>query len=99
MAFTLSPGVSIVEKDLTNVVPAVSTSAGAFAGPFAWGPVLDPVLTPGERVNAIISFLMVKLNSYVKQLTDIELFINLLFSPVEQLDLIIGQEIWIRLIW
>ena len=49
MAFTLSPGVSIVEKDLTNVVPAVSTSAGAFAGPFAWGPVLDPVLITSEN--------------------------------------------------
>ena len=49
MAFTLSPGVSIVEKDLTNVVPAVSTSAGAFAGPFVWGPVLDPVLITSEN--------------------------------------------------
>ena len=49
MAFTLSPGVSIVEKDLTNVIPAVSTSAGAFAGPFAWGPVLDPVLITSEN--------------------------------------------------
>ena len=49
MAFTLSPGVSIVEKDLTNVVPAVSTSAGAFAGPFAWGPVLDPVLITSDN--------------------------------------------------
>ena len=49
MAFTLSPGVSIVEKDLTNVVPAVSTSAGAFAAPFAWGPVLDPVLITSEN--------------------------------------------------
>ena len=49
MAFTISPGVSIVERDLTNVVPSVSTSAGAFAGPFAWGPVLDPVLITSEN--------------------------------------------------
>ncbi|SVC13772.1 uncharacterized protein METZ01_LOCUS266626, partial [marine metagenome] len=26
MAFQVSPGVSVTEKDLTNVVPAVSTS-------------------------------------------------------------------------
>lgn len=38
MAFQLSPGVLVTEKDLTNVIPAVSTSAGAFAGQFSWGP-------------------------------------------------------------
>ena len=39
MAFQLSPGVLVTEKDLTNVIPAVSTSAGAFVGDFNWGPV------------------------------------------------------------
>jgi len=39
MAFQLSPGVLVTEKDLTNVIPAVSTSAGAFVGNFGWGPV------------------------------------------------------------
>ena len=34
MAFQLSPGVLVVEKDLTNVVPAVATSIGGFAGDF-----------------------------------------------------------------
>ena len=28
MAFQVSPGVLVTEKDLTNVIPAVSTSAG-----------------------------------------------------------------------
>jgi hypothetical protein len=38
MAFQLSPGVNVSEIDLTTVVPSVSTTAGAFAGDFAWGP-------------------------------------------------------------
>ena len=39
MAFQLSPGVQIQEVDLTQIIPAVSTSTGAFAGAFQWGPV------------------------------------------------------------
>lgn len=53
MAFQLSPGVLVTEQDLTNIVPAVSTSTGAFAGAFAWGPVLDPVLITSE--NELVS--------------------------------------------
>ena len=40
MAFQLSPGVLVTEKDFTSVVPQVGSSAGAFAGAFQWGPVL-----------------------------------------------------------
>lgn len=50
MPFQLSPGVSVVEKDFSSIVPAVSTSAGAFAGVFQWGPVLDPVTVTSENV-------------------------------------------------
>lgn len=38
MAILLSPGVSVSEVDLTTVVPSVSSSTGAFAGNFVWGP-------------------------------------------------------------
>ena len=38
MAFQVSPGVQVREIDLTNVIPAVSTSIGGFAGEFNWGP-------------------------------------------------------------
>jgi len=48
MAFQLSPGVLVVEKDLTNVVPAVATSIGGFVGAFQWGPVLDAVTISSE---------------------------------------------------
>ena len=44
MPFQLSPGVLIVEKDLTAIIPAVATSAGAYSGAFQWGPI-DDVLT------------------------------------------------------
>jgi len=50
MPFQLSPGVSVVEKDFSSIVPAVSTSAGAFAGSFRWGPVMDPVQLSSENL-------------------------------------------------
>jgi len=49
MPFQLSPGVSVVEKDFTSIVPAVATSAGAFAGTFQWGPINDPVTITSEN--------------------------------------------------
>ena len=39
MAFQLSPGVLVTEEDRSTVVPSVATTAGAFSGAFAWGPV------------------------------------------------------------
>jgi phage tail sheath protein FI len=39
MAFQNSPGVNVSEIDQTTVVPSISTTAGAFAGQFTWGPV------------------------------------------------------------
>ena len=50
MAFQLSPGVLVVEKDFSAIVPAVSTSTGAYAGVFQWGPVLFPVTVSSENV-------------------------------------------------
>ena len=49
----LSPGVKVVEKDLTQIVPRVSVSTGAVAGKFAWGPVMAPQLvsTEGQLVS------------------------------------------------
>ena len=39
MAFQVSPGINFTEKDLTTVVPNVSTNIGAFVGAFQWGPI------------------------------------------------------------
>lgn len=49
MAFQVSPGVQVNEKDLTNIIPAVATSTGAFAGNFEWGPCLEPTLISSEE--------------------------------------------------
>jgi phage tail sheath protein FI len=49
MAFQLSPGVNVTEKDLTTIVPAVATTNAAFAGIFAWGPVDKRVLIDSEN--------------------------------------------------
>lgn len=49
MAFQLSPGVLVTEKDLTSIIPAVSTSTGGFAGTFVWGPVLEPTTISSEN--------------------------------------------------
>ena len=44
MAFQVSPGVLVTEKDLTNVIPAVSTSAGGIVITAEKGPI-DEVTT------------------------------------------------------
>jgi phage tail sheath protein FI len=49
MAFQLSPGVRVREIDLTNIIPAVSTSVGGFAGFFRWGPINEIVTVSSER--------------------------------------------------
>ena len=49
MPFQLSPGVAVVEKDFSAIVPAVSSSVGAYAGIFAWGPVNDPITIDSEN--------------------------------------------------
>ena len=49
MAFQVSPGVQVNEIDATNVVPAVSTSIGGFAGSFNWGPVEEVITVSSEN--------------------------------------------------
>jgi len=55
MAFQLSPGVLVTEKDLTSVVPQVATTAGAFAGDFQWGPV-DQVVTVNSENDLVTNY-------------------------------------------
>lgn len=49
MPFQLSPGVAVSEIDLTTVVPAVSTTTGALAGVFRWGPAEQLVTVDSEN--------------------------------------------------
>ncbi len=55
MGFQVSPGVQVKEIDLTNVIPAVSTSIGAIAGSFQWGPV-DEIVTVGSEQALVDRF-------------------------------------------
>ena len=55
MAFQVSPGVLVQEKDLTNVIPAVATSIGAIAGDFVKGP-LDEVVTVSSESDLVETF-------------------------------------------
>lgn len=49
MPYSISPAVLVTEQDLTNVVPAIATTAGAFAGAFQWGPVLEVRTISNEK--------------------------------------------------
>jgi len=49
MGFLVSPGVEVKEIDLTNVIPAVSTSIGGFVGEFRWGPVDEAITVSSEK--------------------------------------------------
>ena len=49
MAFQVSPGVLVQERDLTRIIPAVSTSIGAFAGQFSKGPLDEVVSISSEQ--------------------------------------------------
>lgn len=48
MSFSLSPGVTTREIDLSAVVGAAPSSLAVFAGKFNWGPVNQPTLISGE---------------------------------------------------
>ena len=54
MAFQVSPGVLVQERDLTRIIPAVSTSIGAFAGQFSKGPLDEVVSISSEQEQETI---------------------------------------------
>jgi hypothetical protein len=55
MPIQLSPGVNVSEIDLTTVVPNVGASAGAFVGPFQWGPI-NKIYTIASEVDLVNQF-------------------------------------------
>ena len=55
MAFQVSPGVLVQEKDLTNVIPAVATTIGAVAGQFNQGP-MDEVISIASEKELVETF-------------------------------------------
>ena len=63
MAFQVSPGVLVQEKDLTRIIPAVSTSIGAFAGEFRKGPI-DEITTISSEQELVATFGKPDANNY-----------------------------------
>ncbi len=55
MANLVSPGVQVKEIDLTNVVPSVSSTIGAMAGAFQWGPA-DEITTVTSETELVDKF-------------------------------------------
>ena len=55
MAFQVSPGVLVQERDLTRIIPAVSTSIGAIAGEFRKGP-LDEIVSISSENDLVETF-------------------------------------------
>lgn len=55
MGFLVSPGVEIKETDLTDIVPAQSTSIGGYAGYFRWGPS-GRLVTVGSETDLVKIF-------------------------------------------
>ena len=54
MPFTISPGVVTKEIDLTTVVPEISMTEGAIAGPFKWGPAVWRTTVSNESEMASV---------------------------------------------
>jgi len=55
MANLVSPGVQVKEIDLTNVVPSVSSTIGAMAAAFVWGPA-NEVYTVSSETELVNKF-------------------------------------------
>ena len=55
MAFQVSPGINVTERDLTVGVENVSLSTGGFVGPFVWGPALQ-VQNVASEVDLVNQF-------------------------------------------
>jgi len=49
MAFQISPGVNVTEKDITLIVPAIATTPSGMVGLFQWGPGNEPVTITNEK--------------------------------------------------
>ena len=68
MAFSISPGVSVSEINLTTVVPSVLTTAGAFVGNFNWGPA-NKIIQVSSETDLSNLFTQPDSNTYISYFT------------------------------
>lgn len=64
MSFNISPGVYWREWDLTTGIAGVSTTVGAFAGDFDWGPI-NKIVTVSSQDNIAAQFGVPSANTYL----------------------------------
>lgn len=65
MPFQVSPGISVVEKDLSLVIPQVAASIGATAGFFRWGPAEQPQTIASEANLAMMFGKPIGVNDFI----------------------------------
>ena len=68
MAFSISPGVTVSEVNLTTVVPSVLTTTGAFVGAFNWGPANKRIQISSET-QLLTTFTQPDSNTYISYFT------------------------------
>lgn len=49
MGFQVSPGVRVVERDLSSIIPAVATTPAGYVGVFNWGPANQRIIFSSEN--------------------------------------------------
>jgi hypothetical protein len=49
MGFQVSPGVRVVERDLSSIIPAVATTPAGYVGIFNWGPANQRIIFSSEN--------------------------------------------------
>ena len=76
MAFQLSPGVLVTERDLTLVVPAVATTNAGFVGDFKWGPADEIRVIDSE--NNFVPLLLKLLSLQVLMYEFIKLIVSII---------------------
>ena len=77
MAFQVSPGILVHEIDATNVIPAVSSSTGAYVGHFGWGPVAQvTTITSGKQLATIFGEPVANTNRYAENFFPAAMFLD-----------------------
>lgn len=64
MAFQIYPGVITQEFDLTTIIPAAATTAGALVGVFDWGPI-NQIITVSNELELVDRFGAPTQNTYI----------------------------------
>jgi len=67
MAFQVSPGVLVQEKDATNVIPAVATTSGGIVLTAEKGPIdeITQVTSENELVETLVNLILLTSKNFL----------------------------------